>query len=161
MLYFIPILVVMFVECFMLVKWVPAYFKHGIPVYSKRFIGKKSVLAEINVAHLNSVAVSFVLSFTTPLIFKKIAEGQWALRQYSSNSRIMRGKLTVNTDTSNVSIVGYISWSILLMTAIAILMLIQSKNLFFITVIVIGTTLCYFLEKTMYDRLVNYLSEEE
>ena len=164
MLYFI-IVVVMFVAVFveycMSAKWVPVYFKLGMPIYSKRFIGKKSVLAEIDDTHLNSIAISVVLSFTTPLVFKKIAKEQWALRQQSFNASIMHGKLIIEPETSKVHLVSYMNWHLLPMMGAAILLSIQHKELFIIALVAIGMLLFYFFEKTMYDRLINHLSEEK
>jgi len=159
-LYYILTLVVMFIEYRMSTEWFPDYFKLGIPIYSKRLTGNASILSKIDDSHLNSASKSFVLSFVTPLIFKKIAEGQWAFHQQSFRSSIMHGKLFVEQEHSNVHLVSYINWWILLTVGAAILISLQKRNLFFLVFIAIMCLLYYFLEKKMYDRLVDYLSGE-
>ena len=161
MLYVVLILVVMFVEYYMSIRWFPIYYNFGIPIYSKRLIGKKSILSEIDDDYLNITSKSFALMFVTPLIFKKITAGQWALRQKSFRTATMHGNLFIEQETSNLRLVGFINWWILFLIGVAIQISLQHKEFFIIVFIAIMGLLFYFLEKHMCDKLVNYLSEKE
>jgi hypothetical protein len=155
----ILLVVVMLVEYFMSTEWNPAYFKLGIPIYSKRLINKASILSSLDKNDLNSISKSFVLMLTTPLVFKKIAEGQWAFRQQSFRNTIMHGTLFIEPETSDIRLVGFINWSFLLLLCEIVIISFLDVSLFIIIAIPTATMLCYFLEKHMYDKLVNYLSQ--
>jgi hypothetical protein len=157
----VMMLIALPIEYCMSIKWFPAYFKFGIPVYYKRLINKAAILSEIDESDLNCISKSFVIGFTTPLVFKKIAEGQWAFRQQSFRNAIMHGKLFVEPGTSNVYLAAFINWYFLLITGVFIVISIQDRRYFIILAVSIVVILGYFIEKRIYDRLANYLSEEK
>ena len=73
----------------------------------------------------------------------------------------MHGKLFVEPGTSNVRLVGFLNRYVLLLLGIAIIISISRLEYFAVIAISIMTMLYYFLEKHMYGRLINYLSEEK
>ncbi len=154
-------LAIIFIEYCVSTRWFPVYFKFGIPIYNKRFTGKASILSGIDDSHLNSVSKSFVLSFVTPLIFKEITVGLWALHQKSFRASMMHGKLLVEQGNSNFHLVGYINWWILILVILVMKISLERKELFPFSAIAIMFLLFYFLERHMYNRLANYLSEEK
>lgn len=151
----------MFTECYLSYRWFFIYFQYGIPIYRKRLSDRTSFLSEIDNSQLNSASESFVLNFVSPLVFKKNAEVQWMFRQKSFRTAVMHGKLFIDQEDNNIYLVSYINWWILLMAGIAIHISLKDKKLFFLIFVFITFMLYYFLEKKMYDRLIQYLSEGE
>ena len=140
-------------------RWAPYCIRFGIPVYRKEFAVEPTELLKVEESYLNRVSESFVVILSGPLVLRKIEDGQWYIRQKFWGEPIMHGKLTVETNSTKAHLVGYLSWlSVFIITVVVCLGVVYKEPE---ALIVILGVLYFFVEKTMYDRLVDHLSQEK
>jgi len=157
MVYIIIILLVMVMEYFMSAKWVPFYFRFGLPVYMKRFVSQ-GLPAGISGDYLNEVSTGVVPFLLSSLTFKNTAAGQWVLRQRSFRSSVMHGRLVVTEGNASVQLLGYLNWTPLVFIVAAVAMSIQRGDIEIVAVITVIFFVFYLLEKQMYNSFVDRLA---
>ena len=109
--FFLGVIAVSFVEKIMRVRWVPAYFRYGIPLYRKRL----PLLTGLPPGMEEQLERFFERRHTQwRLLFRRLSTGEIAFRNRSlvwGSSAPMFGLIRHSPEEGAVYVTGYVHWS--------------------------------------------------
>lgn len=149
-------LFIVIIESILFYKWLPVYFKFGIPIYLKTYRFEKTASTPIGELPLNQ---AFNNLFEASLLFKDLGQCKFAFREKFFEFKlftltpIMRGRLEI--DKKKIRVVGLINfWSLSLI--IYIIIAFHSKIRFLIFMFLVLTTI-YIIQRYRYDRVGKFV----
>ena len=144
-------------------RWYPAYFKIGIPIYSKAYTFHRTTPKPIGEATLNE---AFKQKLTPSLLFKEIEPNTFAFREpffqfkLLSYAPLMHGRLDINPNSRHIKVIGLVNWSFL--AFIMILFFVISNHRDFVPIMIFFLSsfgVIYIFQRVKYEKVGKFAFE--
>lgn len=162
----IVLLIIGLVESILSVRWVPFYFKYGIPLFVTEFESKRNnIISEETVNNLNNKFKSTTGILPT-LLFKYVDQETIAFREKVCEfgvikyTPVMHGKIYISISSGRAMVVGLLNWCLAIFL-IAWYAWIDSTELFLVLFPLLIFTYIYYTQSKIYKKVSQYLTEIE